>query len=483
MTASLGLSFLLFVSGGALSAAADDLSTGLRARVTAELNGDNPWRAQRLADQWASLPGLPASERADALIEGAQARAQVGDYAGAEIALREALKSRPGDAVASTLLAETTRDKPEQALLLAEDAARAPVAPQRRAAAYHLAAEIRRDLGDLPGARDDIAKALELAPDDLDALVLSASLRDDHSEALKAARTACAAADSQPSWRRAAAERVCARSLSDLKDYPAAMAAAGRALALDADDSDTLRAILRIKQLDPSEKLPPAASAAPDKAVPAEKARRALNDDSGDLEALRILFAAEKTAELADRFTAAIRLAPNWQRLDAYRLSARQWIELGDTKKAISSLERAEDLDAASVPNERLVGQAMHQFIPGAVSEAYEAAAHLRISLGDPAGADATLERGLKLCPESQQFLQLLVERKLAESKPREALPYAERMVALAEKAGNPAYWNPEKQGLVSGADAAKQGDLQEARQALEMVRKAIAADTPHSAN
>ncbi|MDE2489413.1 MAG: hypothetical protein KGM24_01105 [Elusimicrobia bacterium] len=489
MSGILGIALLL-LAAGASGAAVGGTSGALREGVTAALNGANPWRAMRLAEQWAALPGLPSSERADALIEDAQARAMVGDYAGAALALRQALKARPGDAVASFLLAQATREHPARALRSAERAARASGAPGRRAAAYRLAAEIRLDLGDLPGARDDVAKALKLAPDDLDALVLAAHLRADPKQARQAALAACAAADGQPSWRRAAAERVCARVLTDLKDYPAAMAAAGRALALDEDDSDTLRVILRIKKLDPSQSLPHGGAVVSDRPVTEVQARRALKDDPDDLAALSRLVAAEQAAgrkaaaaKLAERFTAAILLSPEWQRLDAYRQSARQWLQLGDAGMALASMERAEDLDTASVPNERLVGRVMGRYFPGAVSEAYGDAAQLRVAIGDPAGADATLERGLKLCPDSQEFLRLLAERKLAESKPREALPYAEQMVALAKKAANPAYWNPDKQGLVSGGDGAKQGDLQNARQLLATVRKAIAGGSGGSGN
>jgi tetratricopeptide (TPR) repeat protein len=435
-----------------------------------------------LADQWASLPGLPDSDRADALTEGAQARAQVGDYAGAEAALQEALKARPADAEASFLLAEATRDRPEQALTRAEAAAAAPVPPRRRAAAYRLAADIRLDLGDLAGAREDVTRALELAPDDLDALVLAASLRrDEPKEASRHARAACAAADAQPSWRRAAAERLCARGLSEVNDFAGAMAALGRALALDPDDAATLHALVRVKRLSPAAALPAAGSAARDKAMPEDRARRALAEDPDDLEALRTLVEAARAAgrrpeaaELAERFTSAIRRSPGWQRVDAYRLSAQLWIELDDSEKALASLNRAEDLDPASVANQKLIGLAQRKFIPPAVSEAYNLAAQVRLSLGDAAGADATLERGLKLTPDNLELLRLMVQRKLAEARPREALPYAERMLAQAQKPTPAAFWNPEKQGLLSSSDAAKQGDIRAAQDTLETVRKAL---------
>jgi len=478
-----GLPLLLLGAVSALGASVEDSPAALRTRVAAELNGDNPWRAQRLADEWAALPGLPAAERAEALVQAAQARSQVGDYAGAEGALKQALNAKPQDPLASFLLAQATRDRPAEALPRAEDAARGAQSPRRRAAAYRLAAEIRLDLGDGAGARADLTRALDQAHDDLDSLVLAATAYGDSpDEALKYARQACAAADAQPSWRRAAAERVCARALSDRKDYAGAMAAAGRALALDPDDSDTLRAILRIKRLSPDEKLPAGGAPGAEKALSGAQARRALAEDPDDFEALRSLAEAARAAgnkaeaaDLAERFTAAVRLSPDWERLDAYRLSARLWIELGDARKALASLERAEDLDAASVPNEKLIGRAMGGYIPGAVSEAYGGAAKLRLALGEPAEADATLERGLDLAPENQQLLQLLVERKLAESRPQEARRYAERMLALAKKSSQPAFWNPEKKGLLSGADAAKQGDIDEAQRALDAVDKAIA--------
>ncbi|MFI5345913.1 MAG: tetratricopeptide repeat protein [Elusimicrobiota bacterium] len=452
--------------------------------MASELNGSNPWRALRLARQWASLPGLADGERADALIQEAGACAEIGDYAGAETALSQALKARPGDPEASYLLAEATRDRPEQALTRAEDAAKAAGPARRRAAAYRLSAQIRLDLGDADGARAALDRALELAPDDVATLALaSAARRAEPGTAAKLAKAACAAADSQPAWRRSSAERVCARALADAKDYAGAMTALGKALSIELDDADTLREMVRVRRLSPAEALPSVAAAAPDAIVTPAQARRALAEDPDDLAALAALFDAERAAghkreaaELAERFTSSIRRSDHWQRLEAYRRSAQQWIDLGEPKNAIGSLFRAEDLDAASVPNEKLIVKASGRAVEGPISEAYDAAAKLRVALGDPAGADATLERGLKLSPDSQYVLQLMVERKLTESKPLEALPYAERQVAAAEKAAQPASWNPEKRGVVSGADAAREGDLANARRTLEMVRKAIAA-------
>jgi tetratricopeptide (TPR) repeat protein len=459
----------------------------LRTRVAFELNGANPWRALRLARQWASIPGLSDGERADARIQEAHACAEIGDYAGAETALSLALKARPDDAEASYLLASATRDRPEQALPRAEAAAKAAGPARRRAAAYRLAAEVRLDLGDLDGARADLDRALELSPADVATLVLaSAARRAEPGTATKLAKAACAAADSQPVWRRSSAERVCARALADAKDYAGAMAALGKALSIELDDADTLREMIRVRRLSPAEALPSAAASARDGGVAPAQARHALAEDPDDLAALASLFDAERAAghkreaaELAERFTSSIRRSDDWQRLDAYRRSAQQWIDLGDPKNAIGSLFRAEDLDAASVPNEKLIVKASGRAVEAPISEAYDAAAKLRLALGDPAGADATLERGLELSPESQYLLQLMVERKLTESKPLEALPYAERQVAAAEKSAQPAFWNPEKHGVVSGADAALQGDSANAHRTLAMVRKAIAAKKP----
>ncbi|MBI5247784.1 MAG: hypothetical protein HY923_11455 [Elusimicrobia bacterium] len=467
------LPVLLFAVGGVNAASTGGSPASLRARVAAELNAANPWRAARLADEWAGSNGISADERAEALIQGALAHAQVGDYAGAEAALQEALKAKPGQPDASYLLAEAMRDRPEQALPHGLNAA-ASGTPRGRSAAYRLRAEIRLDLGDRAGALADLARA----PDDLEALALTASLSRD----AKDARRVCDAAGAQPAWRRAAAERVCARALYDLKDYSGAMAALGNALSLDADDADTLRGILRVKRTSPFESAPGAAVPLPDKTMTVEQARAALAADGEDLEALRVLIASEKNmasaVKLAERFTAAVRRSPNWQRVDAYRLSAAQWIALKDKKKALGSLERAEDLSATSVATEKLVGKALGKFIGGALSEAYEAAMKVRLELGDEAGAEATLERGLQLAPANIQLLRLMISRKLAASKPREALPYAERFAAAAAKATPSAMWNPEKQGLLPNGAVEKRNDIMEAQQTLENVRRAAAAAT-----
>jgi tetratricopeptide (TPR) repeat protein len=395
--------------------------------------------AASLADACAAQPGLSDEKRADALVQGGLVRAMLGDTAGAERAFKSALSLRPGDAGILIELAQQARDRPEEALAYARRAAESSAPARVRADAARLVGEIEADLGDDAAARASVARALALGGDDLEALRAMARLeRAKPDAAADCARRALRAAQAAPLWCRAAAYRFAAQIFVDAKRYGEAMDSLGRALRLDPDNMRTLGMMIQVRRLSPNEPLP-AAEGAPEEAAAGPAA-------DGGLEALRARFAAalagKRTAEAeeaARRFTAAAATAPTWQRYDAYRVGVDMWLALGDMDKARSTLRRLDDRDVQAVEKHRLWPKLYPVYAEprhGRHGEGTwaEAVIELRRQLGDEAGIDATLARALELYPEDRGLLQLTADRKLAQGKPEEALPYGRRLIAAYDK-------------------------------------------------
>lgn len=405
------------------------------------------WAAIKTADRCAAVPGLSASQRTEALVEAADIRSRVGDQAGAERSLREALKLKPEDPDASFLLAQITRDRPEQALPRAERAARFAISYRRKAAAHRLAAEIALDLEDKPGARSHLARALELGGEDLDTLgVMVLAERDRPGRAAAYAQRACATAEAAPQWKRAAALRRCAHILLDVKDYTGAAERLESALAISPDDLAALWALVLVKHRRAQESAPSAARPAgqAEGAIPArikEDPIRTLAADPENLEALALLVASKRAENriaeaiaLAERFTDAARRAPAWFRNDAYSLSAQMWFDFGDIQRTYRSYLLADDADYEALSSFPHMPGVFELLPEAAVVRPLQDVAFARIELGDRAGAQATLERTLARFPDNAHILRDLVVFKLAQSKPDEALAYAKRLVKAAEK-------------------------------------------------
>lgn len=206
--------------------------------------------------------------------------------------------------------AQLRAGKPWMALSLADSrAAQEKLSPSERAGALLQAGEIRLRLGDVPGAGRDFERALALVPGDARVLLDAAqAARSRPSDALDLAKRAAQAAVLPR--RRGAALREAGDILLDLGDASGARRELERALELRPGDLDILRGLVRVSRSEPP------------------RARR---------------FAALSSAAAA--------AAPAWLRADAWRLSARIWLELGAKPEAASCFReaaRAEpyDLDA-----------------------------------------------------------------------------------------------------------------------------------------
>ena len=432
--AVVGLALAALLAPSCSCLAAPDEFRSLQARVLDDVSAGRLRSAVPLARARAALPGLSVSQRVEALLGEAELLETIGDADGNRQILEAALTVKPGDPGVSLLLAQALRDRPEQALAYAEQAARSAESRRQRAAAERLAGEIRLDLDDKAGARVSLERALQAGGEDLDALRAMAWLqRDEPGQAAVYSLRARRAAAAAPAWQRGAAERQCARIQLELKDYSGALASLRRALDLDPDDLKALQAMLQIRRERPEE------PAFPSDAAKGEAPERSLAAEPDELETLRALVELERgrkrpaeASEAADRFTAAVRRAPAWLQVDAYRMDARLWLELGDAEKALKSRQSAE-----VVGREFLAGFPDiegHPLMPAILAESYTAAALARIGLGDVSGAEAAFKRGLERLPESLPLLRSLAKLELSLRKLDEALPHARRLVAAAEK-------------------------------------------------
>lgn len=380
----------------------------------------------------AALTGRESARTAASLRALADVRVLLGDAAGAERELRAALQLVPGDAEAAYRLAQVLRAGPKEALAYAVQASTGAATDRRRAAAFLLAAEIRLDLGDVAGARAAAARALELSGEDLDALRVMIRLLRDHPDessvyALRASRVAAAA----PLWSRPAALRFCARLWLDQGDAARAAEAVRGALALNPDDRDALRMMLKLRQQHPETAASGAASAAPEAAPRTREALElALKSDPEDVEALRQLIALERragrlpeAADLADRLAEAGASGPAWRLPSALRLAARTWIELGETDRADQSILRAQTLDWQSLENETLAAEIVHhdgrdREAAEHLSGAYLASASAHVELGEFARARENIKRALALFP-GNPMAPVVIQRLEEASNPK----------------------------------------------------------------
>ena len=113
----------------------------------------------------------PPSARAALYNQKAQLERELGDAAGAGKSLKQALALAPADpqTLAALTQLELAERRPQSALAHAQALVEASEpAPSRRAAAFRQRAQVRLALGDEAAAREDFARALAAAPEDLE---------------------------------------------------------------------------------------------------------------------------------------------------------------------------------------------------------------------------------------------------------------------------------------------------------------------------
>lgn len=453
----------------------------LQARSREDVSIGRLWEAAGLAEQAAALSGLPAAERTQALREAARLRLALGEASAARNDLLQAMSLDPRDDRTLLALAEVTRDQPDQALGYAQKASEAAPRGRRRAAAELLEGRIRLDLGDAAGARSVLQKALDDAPGDLDVLGALASAAGSGPAAEAYADQAAAAADGEPAWRRAAADRLSAEIYRQAGDGPKAVAALRRALAVAPDDLDAWEALARLKREQPAafagaEAALPPSRGAPQDADPIESLRRRIE---ADLSSGR----REEAFRLTEHLMEEALDAPVWQQPSAYVLAARLWQTLGEAQRACRSVLRLWELDYKSPAGAVLIRDFVatglieerslpddtskyHDFLgrgyidlararvdagDGPAAEAalakaaaspaaddqvgfYRQIALIQSDLGDNAAAAESIARALALAPADEESLKAAARIELAAGRPRQALAAVKPLLARLDQ-------------------------------------------------
>lgn len=366
---------------------------------------------------WGGAAGVAAEPPSSELRRAARERFEAGDFEGAFARVKEALESGPYDPEILRLRLRIealggSRVAPWIALAESERRSREPGLPDaRRADLLAETARLRLRVGDADGAERDCRSALALNPGNAEASFrLAEALRETPDLALPHADRAALAASS--AGRRAAAHRLAGEIRHDLGNLKGARASLSRALAIDGEDLETLRAMVRLLADKPARarvfalRAERAAGAAPSWARAAslrfsahiwlelkayDEARacldRALALDPDDLDALETLgfIANERTtcrggapapapagapaaapprafeppvlasSGEAESFAEKVPERPSWQQADAWRLLARSWLAFGERRRAYRFIRLAEEVEIGSVRTARIL--------------------------------------------------------------------------------------------------------------------------------
>ncbi|MCM2303975.1 MAG: tetratricopeptide repeat protein [Elusimicrobia bacterium] len=458
------------------------------------------WLAARERDWWAldevRLRMRPAGggvEYASAEVRVAEARAELGDEAGAEERLRRVLETFPGDlhALEALLRLKASQRRFSEALAFAErlEKAGAGAPAWRRAAAAVQTAQMRLELGDEAGAEKSLRTALGYFPEDLPALqglLRLLTSRGRFGEALPYAERLEKAGAQAPAVQRAAACAQKARIELALKDAAGAEKSLARSLAL-APEGPALPMMLDLalsqgrygEALPYAETLEKALSRAPpvERAAAAEKKARILlelKDEAGAEASLKraLAFLPEGPASpmllnltmsqrrfaealpYAESLERAAAQAPPRERAAILAQKARIQLELEDEAGAEKSLAEAHALfpEGPALPMLLHLATTRRRFAEAlAWVEKLETAgartlpreraalavrkAQIQLELKDEAGAEKSLGRALRLFPEGPA-LPMLLELMIAQRRHAEALAYAETLDKNSARAG-----------------------------------------------
>lgn len=364
-----------------------------------------------------SREAVYVANRVAAYVAIAQARAELGDAAKAEISVRLALAQDPAAASALRLLArlEFDRGRPREALADADRLVEASgkASAGERADGERLRAMIQLALGEGAAAETSLERTLALAPGDLEALRLLVRIELDDGRPRRALDFVVRLVDATrtaPAERRADARIQEARIRLALKDDDGAARSLEGALALDPGALPALELLsdLRLSQNRPHEAL-----------------------------------------KYAGRLVAAAENAPPAERADARRRRARVQLALADVSGARKSLEETLALDGDARPGlmpliqlelvhgrprealayaDRLV-EACGDASPAVRAADERQRARIQLTLGDDAAAETSLKSALALDPAGTDAPRLLLRIEQSRGRPREALAYASRLV------------------------------------------------------
>lgn len=329
--------------------------------------------------------------------------------------------------------------------------------PRLRARVYHRKALLEREAGDLPAARESLARALELQPKAPASLRLLAEVelaqgRPD--AALARAAELVEVSEADPA--ECAEALVFRASIQRARgDSEGARASLELALEQKPDHSAALQdlAAVQLAQERPAEAIATFGRLA--------ESNRKLQPSLG---ARVYLYRAMLQRQLAD--------------LPGARESLERALELQPREtgslRVLAELELAQSRPDAALALARRLVEASPAAEPAARAEALRFQASVQRAQGDAAGARATLERAIKLAPRDVAIRRQQAEAQLALARPRDALAILDGIAELLRDAGARERAALERDRARVQRDL---GDEQGARESLERALEAWPGD------
>ncbi len=218
--------------------------------IDAELAAGRPKEALGYVDRLSAL--APAGERSAVLRRRGQVQRALGDQAGAEDSVKQALALAPDDRQALIEMIDLLGPgRPREALSYARRLVKAcgPAGDEECAAAYRRQAQAQRGVSDQAGVEESLRRALDLRPGDwreLSEMVDLELARGKPKEALAYAERLTATQGAEPPARAAACRRK-AQAQRLLGDDAGARDSLERGLALAPDDRDVLTDLVELE--------------------------------------------------------------------------------------------------------------------------------------------------------------------------------------------------------------------------------------------
>ncbi len=383
--------------------------------MAALLRGE-PSKAKYYARRALEAAGrAPSWLRADAYRRAARVWTELGDEAMAEESLRRALDADPDDLDALRALADARRR-----------AGLPQAAPPRSAAA---APPARR-----PRGETELEKALAADPDDLDALRELVALRRREKrlpEAKESAERFTLAVDAAPEWQRASAYRSIAEAWSDLGETEKAKQCILAAWLMSTHDLAVISDLARWKIPAPYQQAAPS-----DIRIELARAKSDVGDQAGALAEIDAALSGDVAANILDN-------------------AAQIEYEMGQSRRALEHIERL-----------------LRDFKPAAArdrSAILRRKAQAQRQLKDYRGAETSVAAALNAAPEDAEALREAVTVERLSGRPRDALPFIERLVKSSEHAP------PSERAAALAQKAQLQLELKDYASARSTVREALA--------
>lgn len=358
------------------------------------------------------------SNQEGAYVAIAQARAELGDAAGARANLSRALALIPDDPAALEAAANLALDEGrfQDARTFADRlvAASSGKPAEDQVEALRLLARAQLKMKDVSEAENSLERAQSLLPEDESVLNLLIGLSASRPrQALAYANRLVAALEDAAPNRLAGAYDQLALIQSQLKDYPSSERSLRRALALAPDAPEVLKTLTLVER---DEGNPRAALEAAERLVAISSDSTPAQQAEALLLRSRIEFEQKDAAAGTENLRRALALVPDDP--SALTAMARLDLDAGRPRDARTHAERLVAARAHATPEDR--------------AEALLLLARIQLALKDGAGAETSLRQVLSLQPDDDAALNLLIQLDRAAGRTRKALRLADRVITSA---------------------------------------------------